>query len=112
MTEPKIEYAVEVAPKAAVGDGFIEAKVVKFGVWNAVDWNRQKTRVGANYEPHDVLIVRFPVKDVARGQPVTPEQVAVLLEQAMRTVLPSCKVFVEAAVDNFGYQEEEGGNSW
>lgn len=111
--EEKAEYAVEIAPKVAVGDGFIEAKVVKFGVWDTISWNRQKTTVGANYEPYSKLVVRFPIKDTARGQPITPEQVAVLLEQAMRAVLPSCKVFVTEAAMDFGYQEEEeGGNSW
>ena len=113
MTEEKAEYTVEVAPEtSAVGDGFIEAAVTKFGVWNSISWNRQGTKVGVNYEPYNELVVRFPVKDVARGQPITPEQVAVLLEQAMRVVLPSCKVFVTEAATDFGYQEGESGNEW
>lgn len=114
MTEEGVEYTVEIAPgTSAVGDGFIEAVVTKFGVWDTISWNRQKATVGANYEPHSALVVKFPVEGVEDGQSINPGQMAELLVYAMRAALPSCKVFIEAASEDFGYQEgEEGGNSW
>jgi len=83
-------------------DGLVRVMLVKAHTWIDVVWNYNKARLGFTLLPTSHGFVDVPVEGVVQGQPLTPDQMAALLEGALRMVIPACRVFVAATQDDYG----------
>lgn len=109
MAEVKTEYVVGIAsdPAGATGEGVVRVEVLKFAPWFEMTWNRQKLTHGITAKPLGSLVVEIPIEGVSLGDVITPDQLAKLLVGLISTVLPTCRIFVDAVEDDFGINKEE-----
>lgn len=103
MNETKQELVMVVATPSAVGDGYVDFTVDRTSAWIDPASNYSKARVGFNLLPVTNLTLRIPVEGAKVGQPITPEDMAVILQTALAMNLPACKMFIGAASGDFGY---------
>jgi len=87
--------------------GHIDIVLESLGSWADPAMQYSKARVGYRGHPKSPLILSVPVEGVEDGAPISPEQVAQLLEKMMETLLPACTVYVTAAAETFGYVEPD-----
>lgn len=88
-----------------VGDGKITFCVESVGVWVDPAASYSKGRIGMRMHPQTTLLLEVPVEGVTEGDPISPRQAAEALEGLMASLLPACKIFIEAVNDQFGYVE-------
>lgn len=82
-------------------DDNIYLRIVKLGGWTDVLANRHKLSTGISLEPIDNLMVVMPIKDLEGSTELTIDQAAQLLQDTLKLTLPTCRVFVEQANDDF-----------
>lgn len=86
---------------ASVRDGEVLFTINKLGGWADVSANRHKLNTGVSLEPVGSLVVSLPVEEIKEGDILTIEQVAQLLQDTLKLTIPTCRVFVEQANDDF-----------
>ena len=85
----------------AIGDEIVYFQVSKIACWPEVSANRHKLNTGVTVEPVGSLIVEMPLEDVAPETNLNTNELAQLLQETLKLVLPTCKVFVQEAEDDF-----------
>ena len=107
MAELNEEHALTIGRSSACEEGAVLIEVTKFAPWFEVTWNREKLTTGITARPYGFLMAKIPVEGASAENPLTLEQLAELLAHLMESVLPTCKVFIEAVEDDFGFDSEE-----
>jgi len=85
----------------AVGDEVVYFKVSKMASWADVSANRHKLSTGVTVEPVGSLIVEMPLVDATPETNLSTNELAQLLQETLKLVLPTCRVFVQKAEDDF-----------
>ena len=105
--KPEHELTMRAGSSSACEDGAVLIEVTKLAPWFTMSWNRQGLTHGITARPYGFLMVKVPVEGVLPDSPLTVGQLAELLTQTMEVVLPTCKVFIEAVEDDFGFDSKE-----
>ena len=95
-----------------VKDGSIAIQVGKFGAWATIQRDGQVLRVGLNAILPSAPEIDIPISGEVQAASLTVEQMAEVIKETFRALLPTCEFFIGVVVDDFGYvpkQKDEGG---